>query len=184
MYTDEMEADDLLQQHELEQEDLEEFIANFPGVIREEDTTAEVLYKMNEHLAHIIGPLSGLVQSEESLRHYIDSHSKMPEIVKSFEGLPKAIEDEIRFVQTIDFQLMKIQESFDETVQKALDVQSSNLVEVPGGQPLGLPQQVHDLIKDIHSFLDDVQDNAMKLTKQEKTLATMKEIEKLGERVA
>lgn len=63
---------------------------------------------MNEHLAHIIGPLSNLVQSEESLRHYIDSHSKMPEIVKSFEGLPKAIEDEIRFVQTIDFQLMKI----------------------------------------------------------------------------
>ena len=57
-YTDEMEGSDLLEDHEMEQEDLEEFINNFPGVIREEDSTTEVLYKMNEHLQHILAPLS------------------------------------------------------------------------------------------------------------------------------
>ena len=45
---------DFIEEFEEEQEELEDFIANNPGNIDEDDTLAEVLYKMNEHMNHII----------------------------------------------------------------------------------------------------------------------------------
>lgn len=104
MYTDEMENEhDLIEEFEMEQEDLEEYLENNPGNIDEDDTIAEVLYKMNEHMMHIIEPLTEFVANEDSMMHYIREHDHLPYIMKSFENLPKAIEDEANFVNTIDY---------------------------------------------------------------------------------
>ena len=55
IYTDEMENQhDLIEEYEIEQEDLEEFIETNLGNIDDDDTLAEVLYKMNEHMHAII----------------------------------------------------------------------------------------------------------------------------------
>jgi len=103
MYTDEMEATDLFDIHEGEEEELDDFLATNPGNIFEEDTNAEMLYKMNEHLSHIIIPITEFVNNEEMMKHIISDHENLPQIVRSFENLPKAIEDEVKFVQTIDY---------------------------------------------------------------------------------
>ena len=103
-YTDEMETEhDLIGEYEEEQEELEDFLENNPGNIDDDDTLAEVLYKMNEHMMHIIEPLTEFVTNEESMAHYIKEHDHLPFIMKTFEALPQAIEDESRFVETIDF---------------------------------------------------------------------------------
>ena len=91
-------------------------------MIRDGDTKAEVLYKMNEHLHNIIYPVNGILENEETLRRFISRNQDQPDQVQSFEEKPKAIEDESNFVQTIDYQLVKVQEMFLETVQKAFDI--------------------------------------------------------------
>jgi len=63
-------------------------------------------------------------------------------------------------------------------------VQSTSLTEVPGGQPLGLPLIVNDLLNDISTFLYEVKGNANKLARMEKTLASVKYIEELGAQFA
>ena len=49
---------------------------------------------MNEHLSHIIMPLAEFVDNEAMMQHMISEHENLPKIVKSFEGLPEAIESE------------------------------------------------------------------------------------------
>ena len=95
-------AEDIFESYELEQEALDEFISEYAGNIRETDTIEEVLYKMNEHLNHILAPLTESLHNEARLQHFIKSHEHLPMVIKTFEGLPKAIEDEINFLQTID----------------------------------------------------------------------------------
>ena len=46
---------------------LDEFMETHPGVIRDDDTDAEVLYKMNEHLAHVLIPLADFVKNEKNM---------------------------------------------------------------------------------------------------------------------
>ena len=46
----------------------------------------------------------------------------LPKLIASFESLPSAIEDESKFVQTIDYQLQKIIEFYGEVVVKAIDL--------------------------------------------------------------
>ena len=41
-----------------------------------------------------------------------------------------------------------------------------------------------DYLRDVQSFLEDVKNNAAKLSKQDKALSTIKAIEQLGETVA
>ena len=133
-------VDDIFESYELEQEALDDFINEYAGNIRETDTIEEVLYKMNEHLNHVLAPLTSSLGNEQQLQHYIRQHEHLPSVIKTFEELPRAIEDEIEFLSTIDFQLVTARELYTQTVQKALDVQGNNLTEVPGGQPLGMPK--------------------------------------------
>ena len=71
MYTDELEDYDALDAWEEEQEDLEYHLNEFPGTIYDDDTIEEVLYKMNEHMNHILMPLKDLLKNEEWLRKFI-----------------------------------------------------------------------------------------------------------------
>ena len=87
--------------------------------------------------------------------------------------MPKAIADESQFVQTIDFQLESIKLYYGDTVKKALSVQAAAMTEVPGGQPLALPEPVWQTITDINTYLQDVRSNAQKLTTQDKTLQAL-----------
>ena len=99
IYTDQMAAEhDFIEEFEIEQEELEEYLESNPGNIDDDDTIAEVLYKMNEHMLHIIEPLSEFVANEDSMSHYVKEHDHLPFIMKSFSNLPKAIEDESQFV--------------------------------------------------------------------------------------
>ena len=111
-YTDEMEFKDILDEHEEEEDNLEDFIENNLGNIFIDDSNSEMLYKMNEHLNHIIMPLAEFVDNEAMMQHMISEHDSLPRIVKSFEGLPEAIENESKFVQTIDYQLLKIKDQY------------------------------------------------------------------------
>lgn len=63
----------------------------------------EMLYKMNEHLMHILEPLTEFVQNEQSMSMYVKEHDHLPFIMKTFTELPAAIENESQFVQTIDY---------------------------------------------------------------------------------
>ena len=56
-----MENFDIIEDFELEQEDLDDYIMNHIGNIYDEDTEEEALYKMNEHLNHILYPLQSFV---------------------------------------------------------------------------------------------------------------------------
>jgi len=58
---------------------------------------------MNDHMNHILQPLSSIMAREEQLRIYISANERMPAKILSFEQLPQAVEDESRFVETIDF---------------------------------------------------------------------------------
>ena len=69
---------------------------------------------------------------------------------------------------------------FLETVQKAFDVQTTALTEVPNQQPLGLPVTVLEVVNEVSKDLRDVQLNANKLRQQEKVVDTVKQIELLG----
>jgi len=84
---------------------------------------------------------------------YVKEHDHLPFIIKTFEELPKAIADESSFVETIDYQLESIKVYFNDTVTKALALQSSMLTEVPGAQPLGLPNAVSNNIMEIADYL-------------------------------
>ena len=117
-----MENFDLIEDYELEQEELDNFIIDYAGNIRDEDTFEEVLYKMNEQMNHIIVPLGTFLENEDQMRHYVRDHETLPKVIKSFEALPKAIEDESEFVQTIDYQLQKIVTMYDEVLVKAIDI--------------------------------------------------------------
>ena len=55
------------------------------------------------------------------------------------------------------------------------------MTEVPGGQPLALPEPVWQTIADINTYLQDVRTNAQKLTTQEKTLQALAQIERLNQ---
>ena len=77
---------------------------------------AEVLYKMNQHLLHILTPLGDFIANEQSMQQYVGSKSHLPEIIASFEHLPEAIEEESKFVMTIDYQMQKIKEYYSEVV--------------------------------------------------------------------
>ena len=46
---------------------IDEFIKNHPGVIDDDDDMAEVLYKMNEHLYHIMLPLTDFIANEKNM---------------------------------------------------------------------------------------------------------------------
>ena len=56
------------------------------------------------------------------------------------------------------------------------------MTEVPGGQPLALPEPVWQTIADINTYLQDVRTNAQKLTTQEKTLQALAQIERLNQK--
>ena len=71
---------------------------------------------MNEHMMHIIEPLNEFVQNEESMGHYVRGHDHLPFIMKTFEALPNAIENEKNFVQTIDYQLSSINVYYGDTI--------------------------------------------------------------------
>ena len=165
LYTDDLEAFDALEDWEQEQEDLEYHLTEFPGTIQEEDTTEEVLYKMNEHLNHILFPLTDLLKNEEWLRKFVQHTDGVPEKVRKFEDLPAAIEDESQFVQTIDYQLKKLKQMYLETAQQANALQQNSLTEVPGGQPLTLPDQVFSLLDEIHKYVESLQRKASLLRK-------------------
>ena len=60
-----MENFDLIEDYELEQEELDNFILDYVGNIREEDTYEEVLYKMNEQMNHILVPLGEFLGNED-----------------------------------------------------------------------------------------------------------------------
>ena len=113
---------DFIEEYEMEQEELEDYLMNNPGNIDDDDSLAEVLYKMNEDMNHILEPLTDFVNNEESMGHYVREHDHLPFIMKSFEELPSAIADESNFVQTIDYQLESIKVYFGDTVKKALDL--------------------------------------------------------------
>ena len=98
IYTDELTGRDVLEEYEDRQEELDQFIAENLGNIFSEDTLAEVLYKMNEHMNIILGHVSHFVSNEELMQRYVKDHQRLPEIIKTFENLPKAIEDESNFV--------------------------------------------------------------------------------------
>jgi len=71
-YTDDIGGTtNIFDDYEHEQDELERFISEYPGVIRDGDNKAEVLYKMNEHLQNIIYPVTGILENEESLRKFI-----------------------------------------------------------------------------------------------------------------
>ena len=74
---------------------------------------------MNEHLNHILFPLTDLLKNEEWLRKFVQHTDGVPEKVRKFEDLPAAIEDESQFVQTIDYQLKKLKQMYLETAQQA-----------------------------------------------------------------
>ena len=76
-------------------------------------------------------------------------------------------------METIDFQLESIKVYFSDTVKKALNLQAAAMTEVPGNQPLALPEPVWQTINDIGNYLQDVRSNAQKLTGQDKTLQTL-----------
>lgn len=89
IYTDEMLSEfDLIEEFELEQEELEDFLNNNPGNIDEDDTLEEVLYKMNEHMMHVLEPLTEFVQNEETMSLYVKEHDHLPFIMKTFTELP------------------------------------------------------------------------------------------------
>ena len=75
---------DLIAEFEEEQEDLEWFLENGVGIIDEDDTLAETLYKMNEHMQHIIAPLTDFLGNEDAMSHYVREHDHLPFIMKSF----------------------------------------------------------------------------------------------------
>ena len=98
-----MEGHDIFDHYDQEQEELVEFINTYPGVIRDGDSKAETLYKMNEHLHNVLEPITEILENEEMLRKFIKQKKEVPEAMRNFEDLPKAIEDESNFVQTIDY---------------------------------------------------------------------------------
>ena len=122
-YTDEMEEyQDIFSSHEAEERALDDYMKNNPGNIDDDDDMAEVLYKMNEHLLHILMPVQDFVKAESGMQHYVNDHMHLPKLIASFESLPQSIEDESKFVQTIDYQLQKIIEFYGEVVVKAIDL--------------------------------------------------------------
>ncbi len=81
LYTDEFGNIDLFDEKSQDDQALQDFIDYYPGVIREEDTLNEVLYKMNEQLDHLLRPIAKILQAEEFQRHYIDAHQKLPDMI-------------------------------------------------------------------------------------------------------
>lgn len=109
VYTDELEEGvDLIEEAAELEEQLYDFIDNNLGNLREDDSIEEILYKMNEQLNKVVNHLGDLVKNEDMMQHNVRSHELLPQIVKTFEELPKAIENERSFLETIDFQLIKI----------------------------------------------------------------------------
>ena len=99
IYTDEMKSEhDWIEEHEMEVEELENFVEYNLSNIDEDDTIAETIYKMNEQMNSVITPLGKFVASEESMGQYVREHDHLPFIMKSFEELPQAIENESQFV--------------------------------------------------------------------------------------
>ena len=66
-YTDDFENFDIIEDYEIEQEDLDDYLENHLGNIGENDSDAEALYKMNEHLNHILVPLQSFVDNERAM---------------------------------------------------------------------------------------------------------------------
>ena len=54
-------------------------------MIRPDDTILEVLYKMNEHMNHILEPVANILDNEEQLRLFIAAREKLPNFIENFE---------------------------------------------------------------------------------------------------
>lgn len=121
-----MESRDLIEDYELLQEDLDEYIDEYWGNVRQEDSLELALYKMNEQLNHIIMPLAEFRGEEKRLQKQIARHENLSKAIRGFEELPNAISRERDFVENIDYQLQKINEQYPELVAKSLDIRAGN----------------------------------------------------------
>ena len=61
------EYQDIFSSHEAEERALDDYMKNNPGNIDDDDDMAEVLYKMNEHLLHILMPVQDFVKAESGM---------------------------------------------------------------------------------------------------------------------
>lgn len=105
---------------------LEKYIEEYEGNIRDEDDTAEMLYKMNEHLKHVNSDLTRYVGMEHSMADFIKQHSALPEVINSFMGIPGSLEKHMTFVDTLDEQLQMIIEQYPAVVEFAMDMIGDN----------------------------------------------------------
>lgn len=87
------------------------------------------------------------------MQSYMKHHETLPSMVQTFEKLPKMIESESEFVQTIDYQLQTIKKQYADVVSLAMDAQKNSMTEVPGGQTLGLPKSANEILRDIEAYL-------------------------------
>ena len=42
---------------------------------------SETLYKMNEHMNHILLPLNGFISNEDMMQHYVRDHTDLPRVI-------------------------------------------------------------------------------------------------------
>ena len=77
---------------------------------------------------HVNQRLQDFLEQEDAMTRHVKKFKQMPQIFKSFEEIPKKLEQQTQMLTTIDAQLKEIQQNFQDVSQKALDVygQSSN----------------------------------------------------------
>ena len=95
------------------------------GNIWQDDEFNYVLYKMNKHMGHILHPLNEFYKNEITMQSYVREHEHLPLIMRTFEEMPNNLEMEIKFVEKIDYQLIKIKELYEEMVYRSMDLRNS-----------------------------------------------------------
>ena len=114
------------------------------GNIWQEDELNEVLYKMNEHMSHILHPLKEFNRNEVTMQTDVREHEHLPLIMRTFEEMPSNLEMEIKFVEKIDYQLIKIKELYEEMVYRSMDLRNSAAADMK--VDLALAPSTNDLI--------------------------------------
>lgn len=114
------------------------------GNIWQEDSLNDVLYKMNEHMSHILHPLKEFNRNEVTMQTYVREHEHLPLIMRTFEEMPSNLEMEIKFVEKIDYQLIKIKELYEEMVYRSMDLRNSAAADMK--VDLALAPSTNDLI--------------------------------------
>ena len=158
---------------------LEEFKRENLGNIWEEDTLSEVLYKMNEHLNHILLPLGEFQVNEEMMQSSLKEHEHLPFIMRSFQDMPENLEQEIKFVENIDYQLLKIKEQYEEMVYKAIDLTNQNK-----SMNLALDLRMNDLMNELAAAMRLTTYRLERFAKQDGALDAILQIEALGSKLA